>query len=116
MNDSDGDVAYELVPVPVEEHVEHASPTTSSLPKESLVVAPIPAKRRSLSPAATKRQNLRRSLRNRIALPIVQATAALSTKVVREPLSYRDALEQTYSEHWKSAMKSEFSSLIENGT
>ena len=46
----------------------------------------------------------------------MQATAALSIEVVREPLSYRDALEQTYSEHWKSAMRSEFSSLIENGT
>lgn len=93
LNDSDGDVAYELVPVPVEKHVEHASPTTSSLPKESLVVAPVPAKRRSLTPAATKRQNLRRSLRNLIAPPIVQATAALSTEVVSELLSYRDALE-----------------------
>ena len=101
------------MPVPVEEHVERTSPTTSSLRKESLLVAPVPAKRRSLSPAATKRQNLRRSLHNCIAPPILgQATAALSTEVVRELLSYWDALEQTYSKHWKSAMRSEFSSLI----
>ena len=108
LNDSDGDVAYELVPVPVEEHLERTLPMISSSPKESLVVAPVPAETRSPSPAATKRKNLCRSLRNRIAPPTVQATAALSTEVVREPLSYRDALEQTYSEHWKSAMRSEF--------
>ena len=71
LNDSDGDVAYELVPVPVEEHLERALPIISSSPKESLVVAPVPAKTRSLSPAATKRKNLRRSLRNRIAPPTV---------------------------------------------
>ena len=117
MNNSDGDVTYELVPVPAEEHFECTSSSTiSSSPKDSLAVAPVPTEHRSPSPATTRRQNLRRSLRNRIAPPIVLATAALSTEGVREPLSYRDALEQTYSEHWKSAMKSEFSSLIENGT
>ena len=71
LNDSDGDVAYELVLVLVEEHLERALPIISSSPKESLVVAPVPAKTRSLSPAATKRKNLRRSLRNRIAPPTV---------------------------------------------
>ena len=115
-NDGDGDVSYELVPVPVEEQLERALSPISSSPKNDLMVASVPTEPRSPSPAATQRQNLRRSLRNRIARPILQATAAQSTEVVREPPSYQDALEHTHSEHWRSAMRSEFSSLMENGT
>jgi len=113
---SDGDVSYELVPVPVEEPAEYSVPAIADSSGHDLIPDALPAEPSSPSLAATKRQNLRRSLRNCIALPILQAKAAQSKEVVREPPSYRDALEHTYSEHWRSAMRSEYSSLMENGT
>ena len=84
LEDINGDIPYELVPVltsssstsssagvlPVA--TGHESPATISTP-------PLPA---SEVPAAVRRQSLRPSLGNRIANPILQATMAEATRVV----------------------------------
>ena len=91
-------------------------PAIPDPPGVDLIPDPLPAEPSSHSLVATKRQNLRRSLPNRIAPPILQAIAPQSKEGVREPPSYRDALEHIYREHWRSAIRSEYSSLMENET
>jgi len=113
---SDRNVPYELVPVPVEELAEHSVPAIVDPPGDDLIPDPLPAEPSSLWLAATKRQNLRQSHRNRIVPRILQATAAQSKEVVREPPTSPDVLEHIYARHWRSAMRSEYSSPMENRT
>jgi len=122
LEDISGDISYELVPVNTGIDNTTSADSASVLPvttgQESPTGISISTTRvpPSQIPAAEKRQNLRRSLRNRIANPILQATMAEAKQVVYEPQSYEDALAQSDGEHWRSAMKAEFISLEKNHT
>jgi len=118
LEDINGDISYELVPV-----LTSSSSTSSSagvLPvatghesRATISTPPLPASEVS---AAVRRQSLRRSLRNRIANLILQATMAEATRVVHRPVNYEDALAHSESQYWRSAMRAEFTSLLENQT
>jgi len=118
LEDINGDITYELVPVLTSN--SSTSSLAGLLPVATGHVSPAtistPLSPPSQVPAAARRQSLRRSLRNRIANPILQATMAEATRVVYEPVSYDDALAHSESQHWRSAMRAEFTSLLENQT